>query len=187
MSNLWEYNPDLDTIKSFKAFCVFRDLGPARSIEAAYRIYNENKARTKQAPGHFKLWAANNNWDARAAAFDGENDRINLEKHRQNNAAEHDLEIENVRKTIHATAMNHLISSSITASLIRGSIERIQARSRHTDEQNNKYYELSPKDAGLLATLVNCKNKDAATIALALDQADQAIGIRQLQERLAEG
>jgi hypothetical protein len=182
----WEFDERLDSKKSYQAFCYYRDLGPNRSLDAAYRLYKPQSSG-KRVAGFFQDWSGKAQWTDRCKAFDLENDRIHLEKHRQNNHAEHDQRIEDVRRTIEVIAMNNLTSSAMTSKLIRASIEQIELRSRHTNEQGKIYFELSAKDASLLGILINCKNKDATTVVTAIDHADQSLGIRQLQERLQNG
>ena len=54
-----------ETPKAFEAFCIYRDLGPGRSIQKATESCNR--------PGIFSVWAAwssKYDWVKRAAAFD---------------------------------------------------------------------------------------------------------------------
>jgi hypothetical protein len=181
--NAWEFHKDLDTAKSYQGFTCYRDLGPGRSLEDAYQVYKHQDS-IKTVPGFFREWSWKGQWVDRVLAFDLETDRIQLETMRLERTEDHDQAIEDVRKVIHATSMNNLMSSAIVAKMVRSRIERMQRDTREVVD-GVEQYNLSIQDVKLLALLIDCKNKDVSSIALALDHADQAIGIRQLQERLA--
>lgn len=67
MAELWERQPG-ETAKAFKAFCVYRDLGPDRSIAKA-------GAALGQLPGGLEDWCSKNEWVKRSMAWDDEKDR----------------------------------------------------------------------------------------------------------------
>jgi hypothetical protein len=56
-----------ETPEAYHAFTAFRDLGPTRSLDKAYRTQT---GRTTRAPGRWKTWHRQHNWKARAAALD---------------------------------------------------------------------------------------------------------------------
>jgi hypothetical protein len=57
----WERLP-AESAKAFAAFCAYRDLGPERSLNAAY---GEGRA-----PGHWSQWSSEYRWVERATAYD---------------------------------------------------------------------------------------------------------------------
>jgi hypothetical protein len=58
--------------RAFAAFCVYRDLGPGRSITAVARILGRNRVGVGKLSARYR-------WVERAAAFDREEDRRKLE------------------------------------------------------------------------------------------------------------
>lgn len=64
--NVWERQDD-ETSIAYAAFLRFRDLGPGRSVLAAY---NQNSHRARRAPGQWNKWASQHRWKQRAAAWD---------------------------------------------------------------------------------------------------------------------
>lgn len=53
---------------AFRAFAIYRDLGAARSLAAAYASYSG--AKPGIAPGHWNAWSGKHRWVERAAAYD---------------------------------------------------------------------------------------------------------------------
>lgn len=68
MAELWE-RQEKETDKAFEAFCVYRDMGPERSLNKTVQKLSKN--RTTLAD-----WSSKYNWVKRAAAWDKEQDRI---------------------------------------------------------------------------------------------------------------
>ncbi len=74
---------------SYAAFCLYRDLGPQRSVDAAYTLYlskgrqpggnREGKSALKNAPGRWWQWASEMDWKIRCEAFDEEREREDRE------------------------------------------------------------------------------------------------------------
>ena len=64
----WERQPE-ETPKAFEAFCVYRDLGPERSIVKAGNQLGKNRVTLEQ-------WSSKYEWVKRCAAWDTEQDRI---------------------------------------------------------------------------------------------------------------
>ena len=62
---------DGESAKAYEAFGLYRDMDPkARSIDAAYAAYSGGQKGAKRAPGYFDRWAQENDWTARAEAYD---------------------------------------------------------------------------------------------------------------------
>jgi hypothetical protein len=69
--------------KAYRAFCVYRELGPSRSIDAAANVLRSPKqaprgpqnSKTGRAGGTIKQWARTWRWVERAAAWDAELER----------------------------------------------------------------------------------------------------------------
>lgn len=64
MGELWERQPG-ESSKAYAAFCVYRDLGPERSLEKARK--NLGKTRVRRC---LEEWSAKYNWVVRAQAYD---------------------------------------------------------------------------------------------------------------------
>lgn len=73
---LWERLPG-ETEKAWIGFRIYRDLPPGqRTLPDAYMLYCEEtrgeqpEERPSHAPGYFSTWSSENEWLARAAAYD---------------------------------------------------------------------------------------------------------------------
>src|SRR5260370_5769850 len=80
MTAPWEQLPG-ESAKAYAAFCLYRDLGPRRSLDEASRSYHRGRAssadgdtpsRRRRASGTMRRWADRWNWPARARAWDQE-------------------------------------------------------------------------------------------------------------------
>ena len=65
---LWELQPE-ETARAFEAFCLYRDMGPSRSIAKVGKELGKNRVTLED-------WSAKYDWVKRAAAWDAEVDRI---------------------------------------------------------------------------------------------------------------
>lgn len=65
---IWTRRDD-ETSRSFECFCVYRDLGPSRSLAEAYR-QETGKKQARQPSGTWTGWYAANDWKKRAEAYD---------------------------------------------------------------------------------------------------------------------
>jgi len=63
MKQPWE-RLDNESSKAYRAFCVYRDLGPDRSIDKAMAAVGQKNRRT------WGEWCSKYNWVERAAAYD---------------------------------------------------------------------------------------------------------------------
>lgn len=76
----WERQPG-ESSKAFRAFTIYRDMGPARSVKQAYREYtgkhdfqgDVGKAR------YFQKWNIGTGWVKRAEAYDAHIERLTRE------------------------------------------------------------------------------------------------------------
>jgi hypothetical protein len=73
----WQRQPGEST-KAFAAFCLYRDLGPGRSVVGAYR-QRTGKESARQADGRWNDWARRWHWPARAATWDDEQDWLKVQ------------------------------------------------------------------------------------------------------------
>ena len=53
---------------AYRAFCVYLDLGPGRSLQKAYQA--DKGSASVKVPGHWRSWSATNGWVERARAHD---------------------------------------------------------------------------------------------------------------------
>ena len=70
-------NVDLrgESARAARAFRIFSDLGPHRSLNAAWKKHLEDRGQQGQGercPGRWKTWAKRWNWFERAACYDYE-------------------------------------------------------------------------------------------------------------------
>lgn len=83
MVSPWDQQPG-ESAKAYAAFCIYRDLGPRRSLDAASRSYHRSEQegqgppnrRLPRASGTVRRWAQCLNWQARARAWDQERERL---------------------------------------------------------------------------------------------------------------
>jgi hypothetical protein len=82
MASSWDPWPG-ESSKAYAAFCLYRDLGPRRSLDEASRRYHRRSEREVQPGGHpprasgtIRRWARLWNWLARAQAWDQQAQRI---------------------------------------------------------------------------------------------------------------
>lgn len=68
MAELWEMQ-DSDTLKSWEAFVVYRDMGSERSLQRVAKELSKSEALIKR-------WSAKHNWGERIAAWESEQDRL---------------------------------------------------------------------------------------------------------------
>jgi hypothetical protein len=68
----YERQPD-EPHRAFQAFRRYRDLGPTRTLLAAYRLVSGRVVG--RVPGYFSSWANHWGWHERAGAWDAEVDR----------------------------------------------------------------------------------------------------------------
>lgn len=69
----------MDTDKSYRVFCVYRDMGRGRSlVKAATKVYGEEKGRKRgdQPPAHVLGWSSAHDWVARVRAWDAHQEEI---------------------------------------------------------------------------------------------------------------
>src|SRR5437868_3147594 len=68
MPALWEQQI-AESSRAFSAFARYRDLGPSRSLDRAYRCHIGKEQAT--APGTWRKWCTQFAWYRRATAYDG--------------------------------------------------------------------------------------------------------------------
>lgn len=180
MANSWEFDKKLDTAKSYQAFAFYRDLGPTRSIAAAFALYRP-QANNKAAPsGHFNQWSTAGNWVDRAFEFDAAADRTRREDQSIDGRLKHEQRLEEVRSVAEAIALARLQTSLRAALLVRDTISALQ------DEcKTGNRFVMNDAQSSRLLLLVSIQNKDASTIEASLKLADEALGIQLLQEKMS--
>ena len=91
----WDRLPG-ESGQAYTAFCLYRDLGPRRSLDEASRRYHSTapegddaaSGRRPRASGRIRRWAERWNWNARALAWDQELERL---KRREQVEAEREM------------------------------------------------------------------------------------------------
>jgi hypothetical protein len=88
MATLWDRLPG-ESPKAYRAFCVYRDLGPGRCLDQASRSYHQRQraeadgtqpGRQPRASGTIRRWAERWNWSVRAMAWDQELEQVKRKK-----------------------------------------------------------------------------------------------------------
>lgn len=74
MPESWDRQPG-EPERGYDAFLVYRDLGPERSVPAAYRQRSGNDL-AKQAGGQWNAWSKAFHWKSRALAYDHHTARV---------------------------------------------------------------------------------------------------------------
>lgn len=70
MPDPWERRED-ETPTRYFAFSCYRDLGPGRTLQAAWDVYRMERGNKGDSPSStFRDWSANHDWVDRAAAYD---------------------------------------------------------------------------------------------------------------------
>jgi hypothetical protein len=59
-----------ESAKAYRAFTIFLDLGPDRSLDAAYRSHKGVQGARRRAPGLWQRWYAFYKWKERADLYD---------------------------------------------------------------------------------------------------------------------
>ena len=82
----WTRRPG-ETSTAYAAFCTYRDLGPTRSLDAAYCLAQGYQKGSKRVSGFWKRWYRGHEWRSRAEAYDAyldeEKRRAEAQKWRQ--------------------------------------------------------------------------------------------------------
>jgi len=76
-----------ETEKAFTGFQLYLELGADRSVLKAYRLYT-GRIEAQQSNGTFSTWATQNNWVARALAYDQWCGSIDNDRYEQSAAKE---------------------------------------------------------------------------------------------------
>ena len=74
-SKAWEFNPEIDTYKSYIAFVKYRDLGPERTLE---KLVED----AKNPSSYYRVvaeWSRLHDWQGRTLAFDLWKDQLKTE------------------------------------------------------------------------------------------------------------
>ncbi len=66
---VWTRSDD-ETAKSYAAFCLYRDLGSGRSLDAAFAQAKGCQKGVKRVSGFWQRWSRDNAWKNRAEAYD---------------------------------------------------------------------------------------------------------------------
>jgi hypothetical protein len=179
--HLWEFNKDLDTPKSFQGFCAYRDLGPMRSLEDAYRVYRHQES-IKTVPGFFREWSWKGQWVDRATAFDLENDRSRRDRLLGEARSGYESRIERIRAMVEGMAIIRLSTSLRTAEIVRDTIAGLYEDCALDTDEGTRHV-MNSEQAELLATLISIQSKDSGTIETSLRLADEALNIQGLMDK----
>ncbi|ALF52790.1 hypothetical protein ACX27_07840 [Nostoc piscinale CENA21] len=89
----WEFLDEIDTPKSFEAFCTYRDLGVGRSLKRTADILGKRIELISR-------WSKNGRWTERINAYDRETERIKREVSEREEIIAHKNKLRKYRETI---------------------------------------------------------------------------------------
>src|SRR5438270_5048075 len=81
-----------ESARAFAAFCIYRDLGPGRSVAAAWNAHQvtsgvkrtiDGVQQRSKPPGRWNLWSGKHRWVDRAAARDQKIDQAKCAARRE--------------------------------------------------------------------------------------------------------
>jgi hypothetical protein len=179
--HLWEFNKDLDTPKSYQGFTCYRDLGPMRSLEAAYQVYKHQHS-IKTVPGFFREWSWKGQWVDRATAYDLEQDRSRRERLQGEARSGYEARLEHLRSMAENLAITRLATSLRTAEIVRDTIAGLYEECA-LDTEEGTLHVMNSEQAKLLLVLVNIQAKDSGTIETSLKLADEALDIQGMLDK----
>lgn len=167
---VWE-RQECDTDKSYRAFCIYRDLGPMRSLEAAERAYREWGDRgEKMGPSTlFERWSSKGKWSDRVKAFDIFQERERRSNQTKESRQAYEKRLEAIRNTVESIALNRLQLSLIASKIALREGKRIEKIPEAR---------FSEKDFAALTRAINLQRADTLTIESALKITDEALDIR---------
>lgn len=187
---IFERLPD-EGSRAFAAFCVYRDLGPARSLDKAYRKHSQDTgsaATGTRASGRWEQWAQDHQWRERAAAYDAERER----RQREQAEADHWRELELYRQRQRQLAITSTNASIQLMQLASRKLERLFERLNLPDLTSTDAVKRKQAQAALDAALSVIGTdklpgwyRAAAALAEAGTNAEaQAIGVTELMRTL---
>lgn len=72
----WE-RQDGESVKAYKAFCIYRDMGQDRTIRRAHEVYADLDENTiREAPPYFLKWSRKFKWVHRVGQYEDHMERI---------------------------------------------------------------------------------------------------------------
>jgi hypothetical protein len=72
---------ETESAQAYAAFCIYLNLRPdVRTLDNAYRLHYEQKhghpvGHVKKAPGRWRKWSTDHNWQSRTQAYDADQQR----------------------------------------------------------------------------------------------------------------
>lgn len=160
--SIWDKRPD-ETSKAYDAFVTYRDLGPKRSIAAAYR-QQPSKENAPNTGGIWLTWSSRHSWVARAQAYDQYLDRMKrLERERQ--------QLEEITAFRQRARQAAAAASGLAIAVLRKTAKRIE--------------DVDPKEikVGQIPAFIRAT---ASLLDTGLNAEAQAIGVEQLEDFLNE-
>jgi hypothetical protein len=177
----WEFNTAVDTAKSYQGFTCYRDLGPMRSLEDAYRLYRHQEG-VKRVPGFFREWSWKGQWVDRATDYDLEQDRSRRERLQGEARSGYEERLEHIRAMAEQLAITRLATSLRTAEIVRDTIAGLYEDCALDTDEGTRHV-MTSEQAELLATLISIQSKDSGTIETSLKLADEALNIQGLMDK----
>src|ERR1700680_1332931 len=62
-----------ESIRAYRAFCIYRNLGAARSLDKAWRCFQADRGKdpaSARRPGHWTGWSTKFDWVERTQTYD---------------------------------------------------------------------------------------------------------------------
>ena len=117
--------------------------------------------------------------------FDLESDRIRLEGIQGEAHIEHERRLEQVRSIAETLAITRLSTSLRTAEIVRDTIARLYDDCAVMTDKQTRHV-ITAAQVEFLAALVGIQSRDSGSIEASLNLAQEALGVRELMEKLTK-
>jgi hypothetical protein len=153
-----------ESIRAYRAFCIYRDLGAARSLDKAWRGFQADQgkdATSARRPGHWADWSQKFDWFERAQAYD---DLIDEERRIADAAQRQDLQLrraefaveEQQQKQNRVRKCDALLETAFSAS--RAEVTHVKKDNAACTKTTTK---MKPPNFRDIAALMDAQNKTA--------------------------
>jgi hypothetical protein len=171
------YRSDGETTRSYAAFCIYRNMGAARSLEkTAQEFYDPDSTQKRpRNKSQISAWSSKWNWAQRVGDFDRDKEAISRDRIRQSNLEERDRQLEQFRQN----------NEAIGFGLFKMGLRLLAIGEKIIKTLENKEV-LDSKDIDLFLAIPNSIKAIGALGASGSDLAADGLLIRQLMEKLKE-
>lgn len=168
---------DGETVRSYAAFCIYRNMGAARSLEkTAQEFYDPDSTQKRpRNKSQISVWSSKWNWSERVRDFDRDEETILRDKMRRSNIEEHDRQLEQFRQH----------NEAIGFGLFKMGLRLLSIGEKIIKTFEDKEV-LDSKDIDLFLAIPSSIKAIGALGSLGSDLAADGLLIRQLMEKLKD-